>query len=143
VKDARIAELEAVLASQKQHAETQANAISTLKQQGFTAGLTLYIDCAPEDGSGVDLDGLLAPYMRRAEQEGYTDERTGKGSGPVAYYDLMPYNNGQKKVIGYMLSDIAKVQALAAIVVHSGSPLAARALEVLRPLAAAVVVRRG
>jgi hypothetical protein len=109
---------------------------------GGSEGLTLYVDCAPESG-GTDLDSLLAPYCARAAQEGYTDERTGKASGPVPYYDLMPYNNGQKKVIGYLLSDITKVQALSAIVVYTASPMAARALEVLRPLAANVVVGRG
>lgn len=138
--------LEAKLAAESAEVLRLSEALAEAKSRNHIArpvGLTLYVDCAPEDGSAVDLDALLAPYFRKAEADGYVDEKTGRHSGPVAYYDLMPYNLGQKKVIGYLLSDIAKVQALPAVVVLGTSPMAARALEVLRPIAASVVVGRG
>lgn len=105
------------------------------------ASLHLYVDCVPEKGIGAtDLLDMLAPYMRRVEAEGYRDEKSGKVE-KVAHYGLVPYNNGEKQVIGYMLSDLAKFKA-GHIVVDSRMPIAVRALEVLRPMAAVVISGR-
>ena len=99
------------------------------------------MDCVPEKGIGAtDLLDMLAPYMRRVEAEGYRDEKSGKVE-KVAHYGLVPYNNGEKQVIGYMLSDLAKFKS-GHIVVDSRMPIAVRALEVLRPMASVVISGR-
>ena len=103
-------------------------------------GTVVYVDCAPADGSGVELDAYLAPLMERVAKAGYTDERTGKNSGPVAYYDLIPYNNGQKSVVGLLLSELNKLPPV--LLVDSRSPMASRVLEVLRPVTQVVSARR-
>jgi hypothetical protein len=152
-KDERIAELERVIEERdaevsklEERLASREKALLTAQQEvgarAAPAGLTLYVDCAPEDGDGHDLDALLAPFMRKAEAEGYVEEKTGKRIAPVPYYDAMPYNNGQKIVAGYLLSNIKAVTEAGAVVVDSRSPMAARAMEILRPLAARVVVGR-
>jgi len=104
--------------------------------------LHLYIDCIPEKGVVyTDLLTLLSPYITRVEAEGYRDEKTGKVE-KVAHYGLVPYNNGEKMVIGYMLSDVAKFRHAGAILVDSRMPISLRALEVLRPMATVVVSGR-
>lgn len=101
--------------------------------------LVLYIDCFPERGVVTrDLSDILAPYMRRVEAEA-RDEKTGRAA-PVAHYGLIPYNNGEKQVIGYLLSDIAGITGH--VTVDSRMPISGRALEVLRPLASIVIVGR-
>jgi CRISPR/Cas system-associated exonuclease Cas4 (RecB family) len=102
-------------------------------------GLVLYIDCFPERGvSTRDLSDILAPYMRKVEAEA-RDEKTGRAA-PVAHYGLIPYNNGEKQVIGYLLSDLTRITGH--ITVDSRMPISTRALEVLRPLATVVIVGR-
>jgi RecB family exonuclease len=101
--------------------------------------LTLYIDCFPERGVTTrDLSDILAPYMRKVESEA-RDEKTGRPA-PVQHYGLIPYNNGEKQVIGYLLSDLARITGH--ITVDSRMPISIRALEVLRPLATTVIVGR-
>lgn len=101
--------------------------------------LVLYIDCFPERGVVTrDLSDILAPYMRKVEAEA-RDEKTGR-TAPVAHYGLIPYNNGEKQVIGYLLSDLARITGH--ITVDSRMPISGRALEVLRPLATVVIVGR-
>lgn len=101
--------------------------------------LVLYIDCFPERGVATrDLSDILAPYMRRVEAEA-RDEKTGRVA-PVAHYGLIPYNNGEKQVIGFLLADIAHITGH--ITVDSRMPISSRALEVLRPLASVVIVGR-
>lgn len=93
-------------------------------------GLYLYIDCAPEKGVEYkDLTDLLTPYMRQVEQ-----------TEKVAHYSLVPYSNGEKMVVGFLLANLARFQGH--IVVDGRMPIAARALEVLRPVAAVVVSGR-
>lgn len=102
-------------------------------------GLVLYIDCFPERGVITrDLSDILTPYMRKVEAEA-RDEKTGRAA-PVAHYGLIPYNNGEKQVIGYLLSDLARITGH--ITVDSRMPISVRALEVLRPLATVVIVGR-
>ena len=102
-------------------------------------GLYLYVDCFPERGITTrDLSDILAPFMRRVESEA-RDEKTGRPA-PVAHYGLIPYNNGEKQVIGYLLSELAGITGH--VTVDSRMPISIRALEVLRPLAAVVIVGR-
>lgn len=94
------------------------------------AGLYLYVDCIPEKGVEYkDLTDLLTPYMRQVEQ-----------TEKVAHYSLVQYNNGEKMVVGFLLANLAKFQGH--IVVDGRMPIAARALEVLRPVATVVVSGR-
>ena len=104
-----------------------------------SGGLYLYIDCFPERGVVTrDLSDILAPYMRRVEAEA-RDEKTGRPA-PVPHYGLIPYNNGEKQVIGYLLAGLADITGH--VTVDSRMPISGRALEVLRPLAAVVIVGR-
>lgn len=113
--------------------------LDVVKLPPTSVGLHLYIDCLPERGVTVtDLATLLSPYIARVEAEGYRDEKTGK-TEKVAHYGLIPYNNGEKMVIGFMLSDLVHFRSAGAVYVDSRLPLAARALEVLRPLATIIV----
>lgn len=113
--------------------------LDVVKLPPTSVGLHLYIDCLPERGVTVtDLATLLSPYIARVEAEGYRDEKTGK-TEKVAHYGLIPYNNGEKMVIGFMLSDLVLFRSAGAVYVDSRLPLAARALEVLRPLATIIV----
>lgn len=104
-----------------------------------SGGLYLYIDCFPERGVVTrDLSDILAPYMRKVEAEA-RDEKTGRPA-PVPHYGLIPYNNGEKQVIGYLLAGLADITGH--VTVDSRMPISGRALEVLRPLAAVVIVGR-
>jgi hypothetical protein len=104
-----------------------------------SGGLYLYIDCFPERGVVTrDLSDILAPYMRRVEAEA-RDEKTGRPA-PVPHYGLIPYNNGEKQVIGYLLAGLADITGH--VTVDSRMPISGRALEVLRPLAAVVIIGR-
>jgi hypothetical protein len=137
---ARIAELEGLLALE-QSANARLRAAPSAPAT-VIGGLTLYVDCAPFGAAVRSLDEILTPYMRKVEADGYRDEKTGKHVA-VAYYGLIPYNNGEKAVVGYLLNDIAKVVpsgVAVAIRVDTRSACAARALEVLAPLAATVIV---
>jgi CRISPR/Cas system-associated exonuclease Cas4 (RecB family) len=130
----RIAELESLLAL-----EQGANARLRAEAPTVTAGLALYIDCFPERGVVTrDLSDILAPYMRKVESEA-RDEKTGRPA-PVPHYGLIPYNNGEKQVIGYLLAGLADITGH--VTVDSRMPISGRALEVLRPLAAVVIVGR-
>lgn len=113
--------------------------IEAIKLPPTSVGLHLYIDCLPEKGVEIkDLTVLLSPYISRVEAEGYRDEKTGKVQS-ISHYGLIPYNNGEKMVIGFMLGDIVLFRSAGAVYVDSRLPLSARALEVLRPLATTIV----
>jgi CRISPR/Cas system-associated exonuclease Cas4 (RecB family) len=95
------------------------------------SGLYLYVDCMPEKGvEYTDLTDILTPYMRKVE-----------AAEKVPHYGLVQYNNGEKMVVGFLLADLAKFKA-GHVTVDSRLPVAVRALEVLRPMAAVVISGR-
>ena len=139
---ARIAEMEQAIAAKDARIAGLEASAALAPGRLAPAGLTLYIDCAPHGVAVRSLDEILTPYMRKVEADGYRDDKTGKHLA-VPYYGLIPYNNGEKAVVGYLLNDIAKVVpsgVAVAIRVDTRSACAARALEILVPLAATVVV---
>lgn len=101
----------------------------------------LYIDCVPEPTNAHIplyrmLDNVIEPLMKLAA-ENYKDEKTNKPA-PLPHYGLIPFGKGPATVAAYVLENLPEI-AQGSVVVDSRSPCAAAVVEVLRPLAVAVV----
>jgi len=98
-----------------------------LGQLPAPAPLVLYVDCWPMKGSGIvvtSLDEYVRPFMAEAAE-----------ANGVPHYSLVEYGRGPS----YVAARVLESPPQGAVYVNTRFPSSAACLEVLQPLAVAIV----